>query len=295
MIKVQIQQSYRDMEGKGCLYLVPTPIGNLQDMTYRAVEILKSADIIAAEDTRHTKKLCHAFSIETPLISYHEHNKLERENMLVDKAKGGEVIALVSDAGMPAISDPGADLAARFAAEEIPVIALPGANAALTALVVSAQPTESFTFAGFLDRRKKEREKALEKWKRYPDTLIFYEAPHRLKETLTAILKAMGNRDMALCREITKQYETILRGKVESILAFIEEEGVKGECVLVISGASEEEQMEQEEEKWWASMTIEEHIEHYIGDGLSSKDAIKQTAADRKMKKRDVYQVYHVD
>lgn len=288
-----IQESYRN-EQQGCLYLVPTPIGNLQDMTFRAVEILKKATIIAAEDTRHTKKLCHYFSIDTPLISYHEHNKREREENLVQRAKNGEIIALVSDAGMPAISDPGAELVARFSTEELPVIALPGANAALTALVASALHTDQFTFAGFLNRKKKERLSELEKLKGNEATLLFYEAPHRLKETLSVLLEVLGDRKMALCREITKQYETLLRGTISEILEFVLEEGIKGECVLVVEGNSEESTDRKEE--WWSHLSVIDHVNSYINEkGVDSKDAIKQVAKDRQMKKRDVYQMYHVE
>ncbi|MDQ0258013.1 16S rRNA (cytidine1402-2'-O)-methyltransferase [Evansella vedderi] len=290
-----VQQSYR-MDQGGCLYLVPTPIGNLQDMTYRAVDVLKNADVIAAEDTRHTKKLCHFFSIDTPLISYHEHNKREREDQLVDRAIAGETIALVSDAGMPAISDPGADLVARFTKEELPVIALPGANAALTALVVSALSTKNFTFVGFLDRKKKEKKESLERWRLNESTLLFYEAPHRIKETLQAILEVMGNRQIALCREITKQYETILRGTTEEVLNYIEAEGIKGECVLVLDGATEEMIQSAAEEEWWKSLSIVEHVNTYVEQkGMDSKEAIKTVAKDRGLKKRDVYQTYHIE
>ncbi|MFA9559771.1 16S rRNA (cytidine(1402)-2'-O)-methyltransferase [Evansella sp. AB-rgal1] len=291
---MNIQESFRN-EKKGCLYLVPTPIGNLQDMTYRAVEILKSADVIAAEDTRHTKKLCHVFSIETPLISYHEHNKRVREDYLVEKVRNGETIALVSDAGMPAISDPGADLVARFKKEQLPVVALPGANAALTALVSSGISTDVFTFIGFLDRKKKSRDTTLEKWKNSESTLLFYEAPHRIKETLTAISNVLGNREIALCREITKQFETVMRGKVNDILEYITNNGIKGECVLVISGATEEEIEENAPSSWWEALSIVEHVDALQKDGMEVKEAIKVTAKDRNMKKRDVYQMYHVE
>ncbi|MBU9721979.1 MULTISPECIES: 16S rRNA (cytidine(1402)-2'-O)-methyltransferase [Bacillaceae] len=290
-----IQQSYRD-EIEGCLYLVPTPIGNLQDMTFRAVDVLKEADVIAAEDTRHTKKLCHVFSINTPLISYHEHNKRDREDELVERVKKGEKVALVSDAGMPAISDPGADLVARFYKEELPVIPLPGANAALTALISSALPTDKFTFIGFLDRKKKDRNAALNEIKNEDSTLIFYESPHRLKETLNAISSELGNRQMALCRELTKQFETIIRGSVEEILSFIEAEGVKGECVIIVEGITEKEKVALETDmSWWNSLSVVEHVNVYINDGKSSKEAIAQTAKDRGLKKRDVYQAYHIN
>ncbi|ADU28328.1 16S rRNA (cytidine(1402)-2'-O)-methyltransferase [Evansella cellulosilytica] len=291
-----IQQSFRSNDEAGCLYLVPTPIGNLQDMTYRAVDVLKGVNVIAAEDTRHTKKLCHVFSIDTPLISYHEHNKKERENYLVERVKSGEKIALVSDAGMPAISDPGSDLVARFTAEGLSVIALPGANAALTALIASGLSTDEFTFLGFLNRKKKERETTLKRWQASLSTLILYEAPHRLKETLEAVREVLGNRQIALCREITKQYETFVRGRIEEVLSHIEQEGIKGECVIILSGATEEEIEQLQEAPWWESLSIKEHVQAYIDDEeMISKDAIKRTAEDRGLKKRDVYQKYHIN
>jgi len=279
----------------GALYLVPTPIGNLQDMTFRAVDILKQADVIAAEDTRHTKKLCHVFEIETKLISYHEHNKREREQELVNRVAGGETVALVSDAGMPAISDPGSDLVKRFTEEGLPVIALPGANAAVTALVTSGLPTDHFTFIGFLDRHKKNRREQLEQWRGNPSTLVFYEAPHRLKEMLKTMESVFGNRKVALCRELTKKFETILRGTVHELQDWIDEDGVKGECVLVVEGASDEEMLAMEEVPWFEDLTIEAHVQKYIDQGESSKEAIKQVAKDRKLTKRDVYQSYHVN
>ncbi|PYZ91535.1 16S rRNA (cytidine(1402)-2'-O)-methyltransferase [Salipaludibacillus keqinensis] len=279
----------------GALYLVPTPIGNLQDITFRAVETLKVADVIAAEDTRHTKKLCHVFEIETPLISYHEHNKQEREQELVNRVKRGETVALVSDAGMPAISDPGADLVKRFTEEGLTVISLPGANAAVTALVTSGLSTDSFTFVGFLARHKKQRRDQLELWRGTPSTLIFYEAPHRLKEMLKALEDELGNRQAALCRELTKQYETILRGTVHELHAWVDEQGVKGECVLIVEGASEDERLALEDVHWWEELTLEGHVKAYIDKGQPSKEAIKQVAKERKMPKRDVYQAFHVN
>ncbi|WP_416148104.1 16S rRNA (cytidine(1402)-2'-O)-methyltransferase [Salipaludibacillus sp. HK11] len=282
-------------EAVGALYLVPTPIGNLQDMTFRAVDILKQADVIAAEDTRHSKKLCHVFEVDTPLISYHEHNKREREQELVNRVASGETVALVSDAGMPAISDPGADLVKRFIEETLPVIALPGANAAVTALITSGLPTESFTFVGFLDRHKKNRKEQLDQWRGHSSTLIFYEAPHRLKEMLKTVESVFGNRQIALCRELTKHYETILRGTVHELQEWIDEYGIKGECVVVVEGASEEERSAMEELPWFEGLTVDGHVQAYIDQGQSSKEAIKQVAKDRGMPKRDVYQTYHVN
>lgn len=289
------QRSFQKGNETGTLYVVPTPIGNLQDMTFRAVDILKEADIIAAEDTRHSKKLCHVFDIGTPLISYHEHNKKEREGELVARAQRGEVIALVSDAGMPAISDPGVDLVKRFIEEGLTVVGLPGANAAVTSLVVSGLPTDAFTFIGFLDRNKKHRKQVLEQWKGSPSTLIFYEAPHRLKEMLKAVEEVLGNRNIALCRELTKQYETILRGTVEELKDRLLEEAVKGECVVVIEGATEEEQKALEDVPWWVEVSLIDHIQKLMDEGETSKQAIKSVAVERGIPKREVYQAFHVE
>lgn len=295
MMKEQRSFPKQTEHAYGALYLVPTPIGNLQDMTFRAVDILKQADVIAAEDTRHTKKLCHVFDIDTSLISYHEHNKREREQEIVNRVSIGETVALVSDAGMPAISDPGADLVKRFTEEGLPVIALPGANAAVTAVVASGLSTDHFTFVGFLDRHKKSRREQLEKWRGNSSTLVFYEAPHRLKEMLKTLESVFGNRKVALCRELTKQFETILRGTVNELQEWIDEYGIKGECVLVVEGASEEERAAMEELPWFEDLTIEAHVQKYIDEGQSSKEAIKQVAKDRKLPKRDIYQTYHVN
>ncbi|AOM84635.1 16S rRNA (cytidine(1402)-2'-O)-methyltransferase [Salisediminibacterium beveridgei] len=282
----------------GMLMLVPTPIGNLQDMTYRAVTTLQDADVIAAEDTRHSKKLSHVFEITTPLISYHEHNKYEREQELVNRALAGEVIALVTDAGMPGISDPGSELVARFIEEDIPIHALPGANAAITALVSSGLATETFSFIGFLDRHRKKRKETLESWQKAPSTLIFYESPHRLKDMLKGVLDVLGDRKAVVSREISKQYETILRGHVSEILKFVEEEGIKGECVVLVAGADKAEAETfgaDEAVSWWETLSIEAHVTHHVDEGMRSKEAIKQVAKERSLPKRDVYQAYHVN
>lgn len=297
---MKYQQTFKGYDAMtGMLMLVPTPIGNLDDMTYRAVQTLKEADVIAAEDTRHSKKLSHVFDIATPLISYHEHNKHAREQELVDRARRGETIALVTDAGTPGISDPGSELVSRFIEEDLPVHALPGANAAVTALVASGLPTDTFSFIGFLDRNKKKRLETLTLWEKAPSTLIFYESPHRLKEMLKAALDALGDRRAVISREITKQYETILRGSLSELLHWIEQEGVKGECVVLIEGATGDEEAsafgEEPEEAWWKDLGIAEHVAHYVKAGMRSKDAIKEVAKERALPKRDVYQAYHVD
>lgn len=278
-------------ETRGTLFLVPTPIGNLEDMTFRAVRILKEADYIAAEDTRQTKKLCHYFEIETPIISYHEHNKETAGRKILECVKEGKKIALVSDAGMPCISDPGYELVVQAVKEEQIVVPLPGANAALTALIASGLPTKQFHFYGFLDRQKKEKKAQLEAVKYIKETIIFYEAPHRLKETLSAMLEVLGNRQVVLCRELTKKFEEFIRGSLEDAVSWAEEQEVRGEFCLLVEGSSED----MKEEEWWQSLSVLEHIEHYIEhQHMSSKDAIKAVAKERDMAKRDVYQVYHV-
>jgi 16S rRNA (cytidine1402-2'-O)-methyltransferase len=293
------QSSYSINEGEGCLYLVPTPIGNLQDMTYRAVDTLKQVDYIAAEDTRQTNKLLHVFEIEKRMVSYHEHNKEKSGQTILNDLRQGKRVALVTDAGMPGISDPGEDLARLAIAEQIAVIALPGPNAALTALIASGLSTEHFMFYGFLDRNKKKRELILDDLKLISDTLIFYEAPHRLKETLQAIYKVFGEREAALVREISKKHEEYIRGTLTELIQWSEEETIRGEFCVLISGNTNREEIaeakrEQEGAPWWIELSLNEHVERYIEEGLTSKEAIKLAAKDRDLPKREVYQAYHV-
>ncbi|UTR06531.1 16S rRNA (cytidine(1402)-2'-O)-methyltransferase [Alkalihalobacillus sp. LMS6] len=285
-----IEQKSYPLTGGG-LYLVPTPIGNLEDMTFRAINMLKEANLIAAEDTRQTKKLTNHFDIETPLVSYHEHNKQKVGQDLLEKMKAGTVIALVTDAGMPGISDPGEDLATLCIEEQIPVISLPGANAALTALVASGLSTASFTFVGFLPRGKKERKVELERLKTYPETLIFYEAPHRLSQTLTALQETLGNRKIVLARELTKRFEEFKRGTLEDATKWVKDASLKGEFCIVVEGFDGE--VEDEQDTWWKALTDIQHVKHYVELGLTEKEAIKQTASDRKLVKRELYQQYH--
>ncbi len=287
------QKSFENEDGKGMLYLVPTPIGNLEDMTFRAVNILKQADLIAAEDTRNTRKLLNYFEIDTPVVSYHEHNKESSGAKLLEKLKEGQHIALVSDAGMPAISDPGYELVAQAVNEGLTVVPLPGANAALTALIASGLPCQPFYFYGFLNRSKKEKRHELEGLKRQEATLIFYESPHRLKETLAQMLEMLGPRQIVICRELTKRFEEFIRGSLEEVLQWTDQDEIRGEFVLIVEGSKEP---VEQEAAWWGKLTIEEHVNHYISvNDMSSKDAIKQTAKDRGMNKREVYQAYHVD
>lgn len=292
---MQSQKSFDGTAGKGILYLVPTPIGNLEDMTFRAIRIMKESHVIAAEDTRNTRKLCNYFEIDTPVVSYHEHNKEKSGPQLLARLAAGEDVALVSDAGMPCISDPGYELASSALEAGLAVVPLPGANAALTALVASGIAPQPFYFYGFLPRGKKEKKTELESLKRQTGAIIFYEAPHRLKETLRAMLVHWGNRNIVLCRELTKKYEEFLRGTLEEAVQWAEREEIRGEFCLIVEGSLES-VVQEEAESWWDGMEIKDHVLHYMENGgMSSKEAIKLAAKDRDLPKRDVYQAYHVD
>ncbi|MGJ7913643.1 16S rRNA (cytidine(1402)-2'-O)-methyltransferase [Neobacillus sp. LXY-1] len=287
------QKSFQNEREKGILYLVPTPIGNLEDMSFRAIRILKEADLIAAEDTRNTKKLLNYFEIPTPIVSYHEHNKESSGEKLIEKLKEGANIALVSDAGMPAISDPGYELVTQAVHEKLTVVPLPGANAAITALIASGLPCQPFYFYGFLNRNKKEKREELENLRYQKATLVFYESPHRLKETLAIMGNILGNRKISLCRELTKKFEEFIRGSIEDLLIWAETDEIRGEFCIIVEGSKEE---VMEDQSWWAEFTIEDHVNHYISvKKMTSKDAVKQTAKDRGMNKREVYQVYHIE
>jgi 16S rRNA (cytidine1402-2'-O)-methyltransferase len=289
------QKSFENEHDKGILYLVPTPIGNLEDMSVRAIRILKEADWIAAEDTRNTKKLCNYFEIETPLISYHEHNKQASGHKIIEKLKAGAKIALVSDAGMPTISDPGHELVVTATDNRLTVVPLPGANAALTALIASGLSTQPFYFYGFLERQKKTKRKELEQLASIASTFILYESPHRLKESLGLMEEVLGDRKIVLCRELTKKFEEFVRGTVSEVRQWALNEEIRGEFCIIIEGAKESLELE-EVDSWWQPLTIKEHVEHYISiKELTSKEAIKLTAKDRGLHKRDVYQAYHVD
>lgn len=287
------QKSFDHEATKGILYLVPTPIGNLEDMSYRAIRILQEADYIAAEDTRNSKKLCHYFEIDTPLMSYHEHNKETGGRKIINLLKEGSKVALISDAGLPTISDPGYELVVEAVQEQLTVVPLPGANAALTALIASGLSTKSFYFFGFLDRQKREKRKQLDQLRHIPATIILYEAPHRLKETLSLIQEVLGNREMAICRELTKRYEEFIRGTVSEILEWTTKDEIRGEFCLILEAG--EPTADQETGLWWEELSVDEHVRHYMAvKELSSKEAIKQTAKDRNMNKRDVYHMYHI-
>ena len=289
------QQKSFEKEGKEpALYLVPTPIGNLEDMSLRALRILKEADVIAAEDTRNTKKLCNYFEVSTPIISYHEHNKEYSGRQLLERLRSGQVIARVSDAGLPTISDPGYELVKDAIAERFTVIPLPGANAALTALIASGLPPQPFYFYGFLQRGTKDKKRELEKLRKMESTWIIYESPHRLKDTLKLMEEILGDRRIVLCRELTKKFEEFIHGTVGEALEWAAKNEVRGEFCLIIEGTQDQE--EENEQSWWEDLDMIAHVDHYIETkGLSSKDAIKQVAKDRNQSKRDVYQAYHVD
>ena len=292
---MNVQKSFVGQSTTGILYLVATPIGNLEDMTVRAIRMMKEADFIAAEDTRNTKRLCNYFEIDTPLISYHEHNLEYGGDKLLGLLREGKNIALVSDAGLPCISDPGADIVAKAVAENLSVVPIPGANAALSALISSGLSTLSFTFFGFLPRQKKERKAALEKIQYHKETMLFYEAPHRLKETLKDAQQILGSsRKIVLAREVTKKFEEFVRGTLEDAVAWTEKEEIRGEFVLVIDGSNEDNPVVAE--KWWTNLTITEHVNQLMEtQEVSSKEAIKLVAKDRDLPKRDVYQEFHIE
>lgn len=272
----------------GMLYLCATPIGNLDDMTFRVLETLKSVDIIAAEDTRNTIKLLNRFEIKTAMTSYHEYNKTEKAFTLIDEMKAGKNIALVTDAGTPAISDPGEVLVRMCQEEGITVTSLPGACACITALTLSGLPTRRFCFEGFLPPDKKERAHILDALKNEERTAILYEAPHHLKGTLKELYDALGDRKITLCRELTKKFETVLPLTLKSAVEYYEENEPKGEYVLVIEGRSLED-IRAEERAEWENLTIEEHMDIYLSKGIDKKEAMKMVAKDRGVSKRDIY------
>lgn len=274
----------------GILYLCATPIGNLEDITLRCVRVLREADIVAAEDTRQAIKLLNHFQIRKPLISYHEHNKHEKGKEIVELLRSGKNIALVSDAGMPAISDPGEELVRLCIDSGIEIIPLPGPSASLTALIVSGLSTRRFCFEGFLPSNNKERKERLKKLSAEPRTIIVYEAPHRLLDTLGEIMEYLGNRRISVSREITKKFEETIRGEISSVIGIFKERAVKGEFVLIIEGISEKELVDIELKKW-DNISVEEHIAMYLQQGADKKEAIKKVAEDRKLPKKEIYKI----
>ena len=278
----------------GTLYLCATPIGNLGDMTFRAVEILKTVDLIAAEDTRNTLRLLNHFDIKTPMTSYHQHNLETKGPALIEKLKAGQNIALVTDAGMPGISDPGEDLARRCYQECIPVTIAPGASAGISALVLSGMDARRYVFEGFLPVDKKERAGVLKNLEKETRTTVFYEAPHRLTDTLKALLDAAGDREAATVREITKKFEEVRRDSLSGLLKYYGENPPRGEFVVIVGGLSES-VLRQEEIDSWAETSIEDHLQMYMDKGMSKKDAMKAVAKDRGVSKREIYAYLNSD
>ena len=273
----------------GTLYLCATPIGNLEDITFRVLRTLKEVDLIAAEDTRNSIKLLNHFDIQTPMTSYHEFNKIEKAYQLVAKLKEGKNIALITDAGTPGISDPGEDIVRICYEEGIEVTSLPGAAACITALTMSGRSTRRFAFEAFLPKDKKERLLVLEELKNETRTIILYEAPHHLVKTVKELKEVLGDRELTVCREITKKYEEKIQTTLSSLLSYYEEKEPRGEYVLVISGKSQEE-IVKEKQSVWEEMTIEEHMEYYEKKGVDHKEAMKLVAKDRGVSKREIYQ-----
>ena len=280
---------YMNENGIGELYLCATPIGNLEDMTFRCIRVLKEADVIAAEDTRNSIKLLNHFEIKTPMTSYHEFNKVEKARVLVEKMLKGETVALITDAGTPGISDPGEELVRQCIEAGIKVTPVPGAAACINALIMSGMPTRRFCFEAFLPSDKKEKADVLERLKAEQRTIIIYEAPHRLLRTLTELESALGGmRKIAVCKELTKRHETVYRDTISGALGYYTANEPKGEYVLVIEGRSPKELLE-EKRAAWDDMSIEEHFNMYVSQGMDKKDAMKLVAKDRGVSKRDIY------
>lgn len=274
------------MDKGGVLYICPTPIGNLEDITLRVLRILGEVDLIAAEDTRRTVKLLNHYGISTPMTSYHEHNKNQKGEYIINLLQQGKKVALVSDAGTPGISDPGEELIRRSIDLGIEVVSLPGPTAIITALVASGLPTGQFFFQGFLPRDAKRRKERLKGLKNQMGTIVLYVSPHRLIEVLKDCGEILGDRKVVVARELTKVYEEFLRGRIAEVRDLLKEKGIKGEFVLLIEGKDEE---EAEEEKPWQNMSIKEHLQWNMQKGFSKKEAIKKTAQERNIPKRQVY------
>lgn len=273
---------------QGKLYLCATPIGNLEDMTMRAIRILREVDLIAAEDTRNSIKLLNHFDIKTPMTSYHEYNRIEKAYTLIDKMREGKNVALITDAGTPGISDPGEDLVRLCYEAGIEVTSLPGACACVTALTLSGLSTRRFCFEAFLPSEKKERAEVLEELKTETRTTILYEAPHRLVRTLKELVEVLGDRRVTICRELTKKHETAFQTTLTAAVAYYEANDPKGECVIVMEGRSRQE-MKEEAQKSWEEMSIPDHVAMYEQQGMDRKEAMKRAAKDRGMSKREVY------
>lgn len=278
----------------GMLYLCATPIGNLEDITFRVLETLKMVDLIGAEDTRHSIKLLNHFGIKTPMTSYHEYNKVEKAKYLVEQMQQGKKIALVTDAGTPGISDPGEELVRQCMEAGIRVTSLPGPAACITALTMSGLPTRRFAFEAFLPADKKERAAVLQELKRETRTIVLYEAPHHLLRTLQELGEALGDdRKITLCKELTKRYEQARQGTLGEMIQQLKTQEIRGEYVLVIEGKSME-QVRREEQEKWEDMSVEEHMAYYEKQGMERKEAMKRVAADRGISKREVYKYFIV-
>ncbi len=273
----------------GTLYLCATPIGNLEDMTFRAVRVLKEVDLIAAEDTRNSIKLLNHFEIQTSMTSYHEFNKYDKAKVLVAKLLEGQNIALITDAGTPGISDPGEELVKQCHEAGVTVTTVPGACAFVNALIISGLPTRRVAFEAFLPSDKKERQDILSEMVTETRTIVIYEAPHRLLKTLKLLLDKLGDRRITVCRELTKKHETVFQTRISEAIDYYNENEAKGECVLVIEGRSVEE-LKEEATKKWEEMSVADHMEVYLSQGMDKKQAMKQVAADRGVSKRDIYQ-----
>ncbi len=282
---MKIQKSFAVENGK--LYLVPTPIGNLEDITLRAINTLKNSDVVFCEDTRVSGFLMKHLGFKKQLIAYHDHNQDESGDRLLSFLEEGKTVALISDAGMPCISDPGFKIVSKAIDENYDVVALPGANAGLTALIASGIVPYPFTFVGFIEKRKMKKIGQLEEYKNLKHALVFYESPHRVFESLETMLEVLGNRKVVVAREVTKKFETYIRGTIDEIIS--NEPQIKGEVVIIVEGDNGE-----SENLWWKDMSLAEHVNHYIKDGMRSKDAIKEVAKVRNIAKNDVYRSYHV-
>lgn len=283
---------YENKERQGILYLCATPIGNLEDITFRVLRTLKEVDLIAAEDTRNSMKLCNHFDIKTPLTSYHEFNKYDKAKVLVDKLRAGADIAVITDAGTPGISDPGEELVKQCHEAGITVTSLPGPAACVTALTMSGLPTRRFCFEAFLPSDKQERRDVISELENETRTMIIYEAPHRLKKTLAELTEVFGeDRRLSVCKELTKRHENVFLTTFGEVVEFYENNEPRGEYVLVIEGKSRDD-IKKEQQAQWESMSIVEHVDKYIADGMDKKEAMKAAAKDRGISKREVYNEY---
>ncbi|HFI0394961.1 TPA: 16S rRNA (cytidine(1402)-2'-O)-methyltransferase [Streptococcus suis] len=284
---MNVQKSFKGQTSVGSLYLVPTPIGNLQDMTFRAIQTLKDVDMIAAEDTRNTGLLLKHFEIETRQTSFHEHNAHEKIPVLIDWLKSGQSIAQVSDAGLPSISDPGHDLVKAAIAEDIPVVALPGASAGITALIASGLAPQPHIFYGFLPRKAGQQKDFFQEKRAYPETQIFYESPYRVADTLENMLSVYGDRQVTVVRELTKLYEEYQRGTISEVLDYLKDTSLKGECLIIVAGAGEEELPSADD------VDLKSEVEKEIAAGRKPNQAIKEVAKRYQLKKQEVYDLYH--